>query len=103
MFWAIVRFPYEISCFVAVMRCPFEICCVFAAYFHYEISCFLAVVICPCGILCFLLHNFRSRYPDEMSCFFEPLRALRKRLHALLALMRFPYDVPCFLTAEYSF
>ena len=24
-----------------------------------------------------LLHHFRTRYPDEMSCFWGPLRALR--------------------------
>ncbi len=30
----------------------------------------------------FVLHNFRPRYPDEISCFFGPLRALRMRFHA---------------------
>ncbi len=37
--------------------------------FPYEISCFLAVMRRPCVILCFLLHNQRTRYPDEISCF----------------------------------
>ena len=43
---------------------------------------------CPCEILCFLLHNFRMSYSDETACLFGPLRrALRKRLHACLAVM----------------
>jgi hypothetical protein len=29
----------------------------------------LAVMRCPCDILCFLLHNFRTRYPDEIYAF----------------------------------
>ena len=41
---------------------------------------------CPCEIWCVLLHNFRMSYSDETACLFGPLRrALRKRLHACLA------------------
>ncbi len=31
-----MRFPYEISCFLAVMRCPFEILCFLAADFSFH-------------------------------------------------------------------
>jgi hypothetical protein len=60
----------------------------FAAYFSDEISYFLAIMRCPWDILCVLLHIFRVRYPDEISCFFGSLRALRMRVHTCLAVMR---------------
>ena len=48
----------------------------------------------PCEIVCFLVNDFRTRYRNEISCFFAPLRALRMRYHMLFwslcdALMRF--------------
>ena len=98
-----MRFPEEISCFLLhnlLMR--------FHAFwaatrFPYEISCFLALMICPCEILYFLLHNFRTRYPDEILRLFGPLRALRMRFHACLAVMRYLDEISCFLAAECSF
>jgi hypothetical protein len=50
-----------------------------------------------------LLHNFRTRYPDEMSCYFGPLQALRMRFHACLAIMRCLDEISCFLAAEFLF
>lgn len=50
------------------------------------------------------VHNFRARYPDEMSCFFGSLRALRMRFHACWAVMLCLDEIPCFVVAaEYSF
>jgi hypothetical protein len=46
--------------------------------------------------------NFLTRYPDEISYFFGPLRALRMRFHACLALMRFLDEISCFLASEFS-
>jgi hypothetical protein len=49
------------------------------------------------------LYSFRTRSPDEMSCLLGPLRALRMRLHACLAVMRFLEEITCFLPAAFSF
>ncbi len=58
-----------------------EACLFFSS--HYEIFCVLLLNfrlrLRDCMIL---LHNFRTRYPDEISCFFGPLRALRLRFQA---------------------
>jgi hypothetical protein len=50
---------------------------------------------CACEILCFLLHNIRARYPDEISFFLGPLRALRMRF--CLAVVRCLEEITWFL------
>jgi hypothetical protein len=50
-----------------------------------------------------LLHNFRTRYPDEMAYFVGLLRALRMRFHACLAVVRCLAEMTCFLAADLSF
>jgi hypothetical protein len=90
------------------MRFPYEICRVllhtFLMRFPYEMSCFLAIMRCPCEIFLHLLLDFRTRYPEEMSCFFGPSRALRMRFHsACLAVVRFLDEIACFLAAEFPF
>jgi hypothetical protein len=57
----------------------------------------------PFEIVCFSLHIFCTRYPDKISCFGGPLRALRVRFHALLAVIRLDNVISCFLAAEFSF
>jgi hypothetical protein len=64
---------------------------------------FWPLIRCLCEILCVLLYNLRMRYPDEISCFFWPLRALSMRFHACLAVMRFLDEISGFLACEYSF
>ncbi len=75
----------------------------FVAYPPYEILCFLAVMRCPCEILRFMLHSFRTKYRDEISCFFGPLRALCMRFHACLVVVRCHDEILCFLAAEFLF
>ncbi len=89
------------------MGCPCEICGVllhtFLMRYPDEMSCFLAVMSCPCEIVCFLLHIFRTRYPDEMACFFGPLRALRMRFHiACLSVTICLDEITFFLAFEFS-
>ena len=69
--------------------------------YPHEISCFLAVMRCPCEILCFLLHNFRTRYPKEISCFLGRYELCVS--HVFLALRRFLNEISLFLAAEFSF
>ncbi len=119
--WNLILSADEISWFLALIRCPCELLCFFSAQysctiypdemsymllgavtsFPNKISCFLAVMRCLLRHL-FFVHNFRTRYPDEMPTFLRPLRALRMRLHACLALMRFLDEILCFLAAEFS-
>jgi hypothetical protein len=40
-----------------------------------------------------LQHDFRTRYPDEISCFLGPSGDLRMRFYAFLAFMRFLYEI----------
>jgi hypothetical protein len=48
-----------------------------------------------------LLHIFRARYPNKMSCLFGPLRALRMRIHACWAVMRFLDKITCFCSPNF--
>ncbi len=85
-----LRFPYEIVCFLLhnfltrfplrdfMLSCRYEMslwnlsrfCCIlFSRDFLMRFHALLAVMRCPCDILCFLLHNFRTRYPDEIYAF----------------------------------
>ncbi len=64
------------------------------------ISFFLVVMRCPCKTLRFLQHDFRTRYPDETSCFLGPLGDLRMRFHAFLAFMRFLDEITSFLAVD---
>jgi hypothetical protein len=60
---------------------------------------FLTVMRCPFEIVCFLLHNFRTRYPDEISRY-----KLCIRFHnTCLFVMRYLDEMTCFLAAEFSF
>lgn len=93
-FWAVVRFPYEMSCFCVYnfrVRFPYESSCFWLgnllSRFPNEISCFLALMrFHEISLLYFTLF-FRSpmRFPCEISCF--------------LAVARFPYESSCFLAA----
>jgi hypothetical protein len=47
--------------------------------------------------------TLRIRYLDEISIFLGPLRALRMRFHACLAVMRYLDEISCFLAAKFSF
>jgi hypothetical protein len=40
-------------------------------------------------------------FAAQFSCFWGPLRALRMRFHACLALMRILDEISCFLGAEF--
>ncbi len=55
-----------------------------------------------CWLLQNFLTNFRTRYPDVMSCFWGSLRAFRMRFHACLAVMRWFDEIACCLAAEFS-
>ena len=100
----LTRFPNEISCFLAVMmRCPYgDICRVLLHTFLMRFRAFWPLWdVCRC--VSFLRHRFRTRYPDEISCLFGPLRVLRNRLHACLVVMRCLDEMSSFLAAEFSF
>jgi hypothetical protein len=73
----LTRFPNETPCFIAVMMCPYKRDFIF----------FLGVLKCLC----------------EISCIFGPLRALRMRFHACLALMRFLDGFMLFLLPNFRF
>ena len=99
------RFPNEISCFLAVMRYPYEICRVLLhlSWRHSVLLGRYEGMRCSCEILCFLRHTFRMRYPDEISCCFGPLRALRMRLRACSTVKNILDEISCFLAAQFSF
>ena len=103
------RFAYKMSWFLAVVRCRCEICRVwlhrFVMRYPDETSFFLAIMIfLKLDCMLFAAHCSYEIYPDEMSCFFGPLRALRMRYHnACLSVTRYLDEIACFLAAEYSF
>jgi hypothetical protein len=48
----------------------------------------------------FLLHDYRTRYPNEMWCFTGSLRALHMKCHACLAVMRCLDEMSCFFASD---
>ncbi len=48
----------------------------------------------------FFLHIFRTRFSDEISCFYN---ACLRFYNACLSIMRFLEKITCFLGAELSF
>ncbi len=70
---------------LAVMRCPSEVSRVLLHTFLMRFGAFWPFGDVLVSLYAFLLHNFGTRYPDEVSCFWGPLRTLRMRSHAFLA------------------
>jgi hypothetical protein len=97
-FLAILWFSYEIICCIIFLRDFLKRCHAFLLLwdFLYDICRVLlhtllmrchalfALMRCPYEILCFSVNTFRTRYTDEISCLFGPLRALRMRFHAIV-------------------
>ena len=84
------EFSYFFLCFLAVVwdvLMKFVAFCCILFWWGFRFHALLAVMRCLCEILCILLHNYRTRFPDEISCFWGPLQPLRMRFHAILAVV----------------
>ncbi len=103
-------FYYEIFLRNFMLSCCYEMSLWkfsrFAAYFSDEIYLWDFMLIGRYEMSLWEFMLFAAQFSYEISWWdfilFWRIRALRLRLHAFLAVMRFPHEISCFLAAEFS-